>query len=407
MCQGHPVRFVTLCVVTVLAACSAADPTPSATSELSTSSCERAAVVHTAPAALADGTPLNINDVVAQGGTPLESGDRVVFVAQGPGSWRASGGFSGWDPNGGVELHPIAGTDLFIGSAIIPRGRSYEYKLVHDGRWVEDPLARNVRWDGIDRGFGVRGEMNAIVHPADLPRDAGRTVSFGKLEGRSVWVHYPATYDSASCAKLPSIVIHDGMESLTRGGFAEEADALYAERPDLSAILVFVDVTRPEERMAEYTVYSAGSRGDRYVSYLANTLWPAVNARACAAPAARGIAGASLGGLISTYAGLERPDTWGWIGSQSGSFFWADDAMIARASALPHEPVRVYLDSGCNADPESDNCGPTDQLASVLSSKGYDFVRIREDGGQHDWSYWRGRLRGMLTHFRADQPACD
>jgi hypothetical protein len=43
----------------------------------------------------------------------------------------------------------------------------------------------------------------------------------------------------------------------------------------------------------------------------------------------------------------------------------------------------------------------------VLSAKGYDYVRIRENGGQHDWSYWRGRLRGMLTHFRDGQSACD
>jgi hypothetical protein len=206
---------------------------------------------------------LSADAIVRAGGTPLEDGDRVIFVAQNqgdlrPGAWRDSGAFSGWDPNGGVELAPVPGSDFSIGSATIPRGQSYEYKLVHDGRFVEDPLAKNVRWDGIDRGFGVRGEMNAIVHPADLPSGKGRTVSFGKIEDRSVWVHYPATYDAKDCRKWPSIVIHDGMESLTRGGFAEVADQLYAERPELSAILVFVDVTAPENRMAEYTVYSDG-----------------------------------------------------------------------------------------------------------------------------------------------------
>ncbi|MCW5810606.1 MAG: hydrolase [Labilithrix sp.] len=392
---------MTLCVVGLLAACSAEDAAlPASSSDLTEPSCARPGV-HTAPAALAASFPSDA-EIRAAGGTPFEDGDRVVFAARGPGPWAVAGSFNGWQPS--LALRNVSG-DLWLGEASIPRTQSFEYKLVRGGRWLEDPLARNVVWDGIDRGFGARGEMNAVGHPSAIPTWRGRTVALGRVEGHEVWVHYPARYDAESCVKLPSVIIHDGMESLTRGAFAEAADRLYAARPELSAVLVFVGLPSQEVRMAEYTVYSPGSEGDRYVGFLAQELWPRVRAeaRVCTAPAARGIAGASLGGLVSTYAGFEHPESWGWVGSQSGSYFWADDAMIRRARELPARPLRVYLDSGC----PDDNCAPTDRLASVLRDKGYDFVRVREDGGRHDWAFWRDRLAGMLTHFRDGQTTCD
>ncbi len=409
---------------TLIAACDAAAPPASSTADLAAPSCKRHAVAHSAPITLLDtfaalpvaeraaAIPRFLAEVARAGGTPFEDArsGRVVFLARGPGPWEARGSFSGWDS--GVRLYPFDGTDLWVGETTIPSGKSFAYKLVSGSRYVEDPNARNVAWDGIDRGFAVRGEMNAIGHAGDAPADKGRLVALGmqhasKLgDDREVWVHYPAAYDGETCRKLPSIVIHDGLESLTRGGFAEKADALYAAHPELAAVLVFVGLPSAEVRMAQYTVLSSGARGADYVDFLASDLWPTVTkeARLCSAASARGISGASLGGLVSTYAAFERPDQWGWIGAQSASYFWSVNAMIDRvATASPRPPLRIYLDSGC---PE-DNCGPTDQMDALLTEKGYDHVRIKEEGGQHDWPYWRDRLPGLLTHFRAGQTACD
>jgi enterochelin esterase-like enzyme len=335
----------------------------------------------------------------------------VVFLARGGAGWKAAGSFADWSESRGIPLVNVPGTDLWVGEAAIPRATSFEYKLVSAGTYREDPLARTVAWDGIDRGFGVRGELNGIGHPGSLPMDRGRMVALGRVhasqlgDDRDVWVHYPAAYDDASCRKLPSVVIHDGLESLTRGGFAREADRLYAARPDLAAVLVFVGLPTQDVRMAQYTFGSSGARGPEYVDFLARDLWPALQgqARVCASPAARGISGASLGGLISTWAAFERPDQWGWVGAQSASYFWANSAMIARAWNDPRKPLRLYLDSGC----PNDNCEVTDQMAGVLAQKGYDFVRIRRDGAAHDWGFWRDRLAGMLVHFRDGQTACD
>jgi len=394
--------------------------------------CARADLAKTAPIALWDAFQKDMQsltgaarqtradqllaDVAAQGGAPLEdpAGDRVVFVSKS--AKYALGAFAGWDKSKAVALTAVSDTDLAAGETHVARGTSYEYKLLttlDDGGFVEDPLAKNVVWDGIDRGFGVRGEFNAIIHPQDLPKDKGRLVSLGKVHAtklandRDVWVYFPASYDDATgkCAKLPSIVFHDGRESLTRGAFMNVADDLYAKRPELSAVIAFVDLPNQDVRMDEYTFDTATAKGAEYVDFVTAELWPrlAKEDRLCSKAGARGISGASLGGLISTFAAFEKPNDWGWVGAQSASYFWQDDAMIKRVQSTPKIATRFYLDSGC----PDDNCVVTDEMDQVMSQKGYDHVRIKVQDAQHDWSYWRDRLPGLLTHFRDKQNVCD
>ena len=397
--------------------------------------CTRAAQATTAPTSLWDelvedvsalsGSALAaridafVAAVDAAGGTPLQdpSSDRVVFLARGPapvGSWHVSGSFLGWSQDTALAMAALAGTDLHFVDAKIPRGKSDEYKLLAKGeerRFLEDPLAKNLTWDGIDRGLGVRGEMNAVVHAEDAPMTQGRLRAFGKVHAtklgndRDVWVHYPARYDDGSCRPLPTVTFHDGLESLTRGGFARVADTLYAARPELAAVLVFVGLPSQDVRLDEYTFGDPTSKAPGYVDFLTADLWPALRAkhRLCGLPGARGISGASLGGLVSTFAAFEQPSTWGWVGAQSPSYWWKDSALIARASESTKIPVRFYLDSGCPVD----NCEATDQMAAVFVQKGYEHVRIKEAGAAHDWSFWRGRLAGMLTHFRENRTDCD
>lgn len=397
--------------------------------------CSRKAQAKTAPVALwdtftKDAAALNgaalsarvdklLADVAAQGGAPLEdpAGDRVVFLARGTspsGTWKAIGGFVDWDKARAVTLAQVNGTDLYAGEAKVARGKSHDYKLLvsaDDSGFREDPLARNVRWDGIDRGFGKKGEFNAVIHPQDLPSAQGRLVSLGKVHAtklandRDVWVYFPPRYDDGKCEKLPSVVFHDGMESLTRGGFAVAADALYAQSPELSAVLAFVGLPTQEVRMQEYSFGMSDSKGVQYVDFLAEELLPklAKENRLCSKAGAKGISGASLGGLISTFAAFEEPTTWGWVGAQSSSYFWNDDAMLKRVESTPKIDVRFYLDSGCPGD----NCVVTDEMDEIMTTKGYDHVRIKEDGAKHEWSFWNARLAGMLTHFRDKQTVCD
>lgn len=397
--------------------------------------CTRAAQAKTAPVALWDTFVKDVAalsgaarvarvdellaDVAREGGTPLEdpSGDRVVFLARGAspsGTWKVAGGFVDWDKAKALVMQGLPDTDLFSVEAKIPRGASHEYKLLasdDDGGFVPDPLAKNVAWDGIDRGFGVAGQFNAVVHPQSIAKERGRLVALGKTHAqklgndRDVWLYFPARYDDDTCAKLPSIVFHDGLESLTRGGFARVADTLYAQRPELSAVIAFVGLPNQEVRMQEYSFGMGDSKGLEYVDFVTEELWPrlAKESRLCGKAGARGISGASLGGLISTFAAFEKPSAWGWVGAQSPSYFWNGDAMLTRAEQTAKIPVRFYLDSGCPGD----NCAETDEMDAIMTQKGYDHVRIKQNGAEHDWPFWRDRLPGLLTHFREGQTVCD
>ncbi|MDB4995956.1 MAG: hypothetical protein JWM74_3388 [Myxococcaceae bacterium] len=365
-----------------------------------------------------------VADVKAAGGTPLESrgsagvpgGDRVVFLASGAppnGTWNVGGSFRPGQPSwtaNPLPLVQVAGTDLYVADTTIPRGAAHAYKLLSgtsDTGFREDPLASNVVWDGIDKK--TVGNFNAVVHASDAPMTQGRLVARHGVHAaalandRDVFVYLPPRYDDGSCAALPHLVIHDGNESLTRGDFAGVADATFAKTPAASAILVFVALTTQTARMDEYTFGTTGALGDAYGKFLIDDLEPIVRAsyRVCSKAEDRGLSGASLGGLISTYLAFQRPDVWGYVGAQSASLFWDSDRMIARASEDPKVAVRFYLDHGC----PNDNCVENQQMNTALTQKGYDVTHVEVAGAQHDWAYWKARLPQMLERFRSGRPS--
>jgi len=412
-------------------------PTDAATPDAGPATdCTREGRAKTAPAALydalvADLGPLSsdaarrarvatfLAEVSAKGGGPLEDpgSDRVVFLASvappaGASAWSVVGSFVGWDKAKALPMTVVPGTDLWVADVKVQRGVAHTYKLLagtSDAGYREDLLARNVVWDGIDHK--TVGELNGVVHADALPKDRPRMVAFRGTtsailgNARDVFVWLPPAYDGPSCKKLPLVVFHDGNESLTRGDFVGPAATLYAAKPELSAILAFVALPNQNVRMDEYTFATQGSKGDDYARAIATEVLPRLTRdfRVCNDARARGVSGASLGGLISTHIAFSQPGTFGWVGAQSSSYFWADNAMITRAGQDPKTPARFYLDSGC----PNDNCEVTNLMDTTLKSKGYDVTRITETNAQHDWAFWNGRMAGMLTHFRAGQTVCD
>jgi enterochelin esterase family protein len=390
--------------------------------------CTRAAQAKTAPAALYDAfvkdliTAPNkqalvdafLTNVQAQGGTPLEDGgDRLVFLARGAGPlgpWSIAGSFTGWKTNP-QPMGLLPGTDLWVLDVHVARGTAHAYKLLSgtsDAGFTEDPLAKNVVWDGIDHQ-GV-GFFNAIAHPADLDPKVGRIERLRahatKLnDDRDVFVWLPPAYDDGSCKKLPHLVFHDGNESLTRASFVAAIDPTYQATPSASAVLAFVALPNQNVRLDQYTFGTSTAKGDDYGDFLLADLEPtlAKSYRLCPAASATGLAGASLGGLISAYLAFQHPEHWGFVGSQSGSFFWNGDAMVARAKTDPKVGLRFYLDHGC----PNDNCDSNRALNDALVAKSYDVKHVEEPNGQHDWSYWRKRLPALLQRFREGQTACE
>ena len=106
--------------------------------------------------------------------------------------------------------------------------------------------------------------------------------------------------------------------------------------------------------------------GARYVAFLAQTLKPLIDARYRTLPRrdTTGLCGSSMGGLISLFGALSRPDVFGFAGVLSPSLWWADEAVFPWAEQLPAGTrVRVYLDTGDREGASLDEAAQTVALS--------------------------------------------
>jgi predicted alpha/beta superfamily hydrolase len=164
-----------------------------------------------------------------------------------------------------------------------------------------------------------------------------------------------------------------------------------------------------EERLVEYSPFDdpdAGpGRGREYVTYLAETIKPLVDARYRTSPG-RGttcVAGSSMGGLISLFAFLARPDVFGAAAAMSPSLWYAERAIFGAVKAAPFQPGRIYLDVGRREGEET--LADARRLRDLLLAKGYrngDQLRYVEDrAGGHEEATWGHRLRAALPFLLA------
>jgi enterochelin esterase-like enzyme len=136
---------------------------------------------------------------------------------------------------------------------------------------------------------------------------------------------------------------------------------------------------------------------EAFAGFLADELlpWAREQTGATTDPRRTAIAGKSFGGLASVFAGLRRPDVFGTVIAQSGSFWWAPpdegpEWLFRQVEALEDRlPVRYCLDVGLQ---EGDWMIPqTRRLAAALADGGYD-VLYREYNGGHDLTCWLAEL---------------
>jgi predicted alpha/beta superfamily hydrolase len=159
-----------------------------------------------------------------------------------------------------------------------------------------------------------------------------------------------------------------------------------------------------ERRITEYSPFDdpeggPGGGGD-YVSHLAETIKPLVDARFRTLPQREttGVAGSSMGGLISLFAFFARPDVFGIMGALSPSLWFAERAIFGLLEPAPFREGRLYLDVGRLEGAETvENAR---RLRDLLRAKGYIpgvHLRYLEDrAGRHEEAAWGRRFRAAL-----------
>jgi predicted alpha/beta superfamily hydrolase len=169
---------------------------------------------------------------------------------------------------------------------------------------------------------------------------------------------------------------------------------------------IVIGVANTTDRIYEYTPTTdpttpGGGGADAYLTMMIDELKPAIDGQLRTQPgvASTLMAGSSLGGLVTAYAGTEHADVFGKLAELSPSTWWNSDVIVGDVAASPASPRPqiVYVDSGQgDVDDESD----TDELAATYLSLGYidgqNFRHVIQPNAQHDETYWAERFPGAM-----------
>lgn len=225
---------------------------------------------------------------------------------------------------------------------------------------------------------------------------------------RNVTLYLPPSYDGSN-RRYPVVYIQDGQNLFDRAtshagdwGLIDRLDAIASA--GVEAIIVGV-WNAGDARLAEYSPFvdpaHGGGAGDRYVAFLVETLKPLVDDRFQTRPeaATTGIAGSSMGGLISLAAYFSRPSVFGFAAVMSPSLWFADAAAFALVDRSPRPAGPLYLDVGGREGQRA--VADVRRLRDLVVGKGYrdglDFMYDEDANGEHNEAAWGRRFPRALA----------
>ena len=335
---------------------------------------------------------------------PVVTDSYTIFLWQGtPDSVHLIGDMNNWQPDNPLPLTRLFNTDLWYRIEPYESDARLDYKYLIDG---EQDILDPVNPDLVQSGFGRRSvlTMPSYVTPEELLPTANEipagslsteTVTSQALgQTRTLFIYTPAQPPKGESGKYPSVYIHDGSDYLNFIDATEILDRLIADGRIPPLVAVFLP---PIDRRVEYL------RNDAYVQFMADEAVPFVQANynTSTSPADTGSLGASMGGLISVYAALNRPEVFGLVGSQSGALAYGGDGVIRQVQLMPAAEVRFHLTIGsyetqiAGTGPEANFVTANERFAAELQAKEYDFVHeVRPQG--HSWGFWQATLGETL-----------
>jgi predicted alpha/beta superfamily hydrolase len=255
-------------------------------------------------------------------------------------------------------------------------------------------------------------------YPAALnPHHHGVVGSIKQLErvyspqldnSRDVLVYLPPSYDSSD-QRYPVLYMHDGQNLFDpatsfAGEWEVDQTLESASQHGVEAIVVAISNTGAE-RTNEYSPFldsaHGGGKGELYLRFIVETLKPMMDRdfRTHPGRSETGIAGSSMGGLISLYGQLVHGDTFGLAGVVSPSVRWKRYAIVRLIAThgVPM-PARIHLDMGGLEwrGGLDDARRVRDALVDGGMSLGRDLNYVEERYAAHNEPAWARRLPGAL-----------
>jgi isoamylase len=245
-------------------------------------------------------------------------------------------------------------------------------------------------------------------------RQLGPVASPQLGNSRPIVVYLPPNYERSG-TRYPVIYMQDGQNLFDPAtSFAGDWGLLtgLASLPRGGAEPIVVGIANTgEARINEYSPFvdakAGGGRADHYLDFVLRTLKPEIDANFRTLPrrATTGLAGSSMGGLVSLYGFFRHPESFGFVAAVSPSLWFAERAIFPFVSAAPHNPGRIYLDIGTEEGTAS--LANARRMRDLLVAKGYregeDLRWVEEAGAGHTESAWGRRFRAAVPFLLSAQ----
>jgi len=347
-----------------------------------------------------------------------------------------AGDFQGWNPGDpAYQLADLGGLAYEI-TLDLTVGASIEFKFTR-GSWATVEKGPNGE-EIPNRTHAVTGTETlelTVDNWADQPvstitGDVTTHTVPGFLSGRRVWVYLPPDYHLRADQRYPVLYMFDGQnlfdEATSYAGeweVDETCEGLITAGLMSPVIVVGVD-NGGLDRIDEYTPwydpgFGDGGGGEAHIQQFIDVLMPWVdtNYRTLTGPYATGLAGSSLGGLMSLYAAYAHPDVFGVIGALSPSIWWNSEELLDYAAGQSKPDSKVYMDmgtieSGSMVDEDGngidDNIDELRAMRDLMVGQGFvlddDLMVVEDEGGMHNEWYWAQRFPGTLQFLFPPTP---
>lgn len=213
---------------------------------------------------------------------------------------------------------------------------------------------------------------------------------------KTIRIYLPESYaSSTSC--YPVLYMHDAQNLFNKetsyvGEW--EVDEYLDSLATKEVIVVGIDHGNAK-RIDELTPFKnekyGGGNGNAYLQFITQTLKPYIDKkyRTYSEREHTSIIGSSLGGLISFYAALEYPDTFGKIGVFSPSFWYSDKIYEKAKEVTINKDTKFYFLAGTEED--ENLISEIEKMLEILREKGVEDKNIAVkyiEGGKHNEALW-------------------
>jgi predicted alpha/beta superfamily hydrolase len=339
----------------------------------------------------------------------------------------------------GVKLTKVASGNSYRTCVDFAKDAHLEFKVTRGS------------WDTVEKdpeGQEIDNHLHAVAAPARVHVQVGSWRDLGPvnpvpdtltgdikyhdvdgssvgLKNRKLIVWLPPHYDSETTRRYPVLYMHDGQNLMNRKtsafgvewGVDETAQRL-VEAGQMESVII-VGVYNTDDRIPEYTQVSdpkyVGGKADDYGRLLVEVVKPLIDGTYRTKPEAQysGVAGSSLGGLVSMYFGLTHSSTFTRLGVVSPSVWWANRDIVTRVNGLADKPaLRIWLDIGTDEDGSAAESQKTVEdtraLRDALVAKGWvldtDLKYLEADGARHNEAAWAARTEQILKYLYPPVP---